>query len=64
LLTDPRFVLEPDFDGLVLGVLGKSRRDARGKEDALGLFVGLRMPRTNREPTVAKLRQHFADRAL
>jgi hypothetical protein len=31
LLTDARFVLEPDFDRLVFGVLRKLRRDGRGE---------------------------------
>src|SRR3982074_2276534 len=31
LLTDAGFVLEPDFDRLVFGVLGKLRRDRCGK---------------------------------
>ena len=31
LLADSSLVLEPDFDRLVLGVLGKLRRDCRGE---------------------------------
>jgi hypothetical protein len=31
LLADPRFVLEPDFDGLACGVVGELRRDGRGE---------------------------------
>jgi hypothetical protein len=31
LLADPRFVLEPDFDRLALGVAGERRRNGRGK---------------------------------
>jgi hypothetical protein len=31
MLTDARFVLEPDFDRLVLGAVGELRRDGRGE---------------------------------
>ena len=31
LLADARFILEPDFDGLVFGVIGELRRDRGGE---------------------------------
>jgi hypothetical protein len=31
LLADARFILEPDFDGLVFGVVGELRRDCCGE---------------------------------